>query len=395
MSLISAIPGQALNCTLTLPQSAVNPVKWIIKDHTGALILNGQVAPSGTSVVISTTLPSNVSIPLDGSKYSITASDGITSTTEYFTIVAPQDLQVEHGTEVAYLKGSVFKDSLILPSSVSSIAVTIYLDDGTTVVAPQNAINLNVSSPTHYGSNFVYLFDYSQYFPGNANVPVGSLNTNTSSGFGTGTIIWDYLLSDNITESQEAHVFYTVTPYSMQFMNAIRKMVDKARIGDVNTYLQYTMSDLAHALTRGCEYVMQSPPVATGWSLDQIPVYLKDYIVKAGALDILRAQYQAEGMSVFNFQGLRTTLETDRTQYLEQLIGEMESDLQGLPAAKNMWAAQGQPLGPSASLIGAKRPIGVLGLSVGTYSNIPIPALPIFNSAYSFSPYGLGYGPLI
>jgi hypothetical protein len=244
-----------------------------------------------------------------------------------------------------------------------------------------------------YGTNYVYNFDFSAYSQGSSFSPPGSLNTNTASGFGTGSVIWDYLLSDGITESQEAHVFYTITPYTLTFINAIRKLVDKARIGDVNTYLQYTMSDLAHALTRGCDYVMQSPPVPGGWSLDQIPISLKDYIVKASAIDILRAQYMAEGMSAFNFQGLRTSLETDRTQYLGQLISELENDLQGLPQAKNLWCSQGSPLG--TQLVPGKRVIGMLALTTGTYSNIPIPSLPILNNgSYAFAgPYGMGWGP--
>ena len=358
------------------------------------MVINGQVSTTTTSVIIATTLPSNVSIPLDGSKYSIYATDGITSAVEYFTVIAPVDISTQHGIEIAYLQGSVFKDSLILSSSVSDINITMYLDDGTTIVPPASPISLNVSSPTMYGTNYVYAFDYSQYFPGSSANPAGSLNTNTYSGFGTGTVIWDYLLSDGITESQEIHPFYTVTPHSMVFINAIRKMVDKARIGDVNLYLQYTMSDLCHALTRGCDYVMQSPPVATGFALDQIPIMLKDYIIKAAAIDILRAQYMAEGMSAFDFQGMRTALQVDRTQYLSQLISELEADLQGLPSAKNFWLAQGAPLGSAISP--GKRPIGMLALTTGTYSNIPMPALPIMGaSGYSFSPYGMGWGPLI
>jgi hypothetical protein len=334
-------------------------------------------------------LPSSISVPIDGSKYSISCTDGITSAVEYFSIISPQDLQVSHSSEIAYKVKSIFKDSLILPSTAENITLCISLSDGSWPVPPETPITVNISSPTTYGTSIVYLFDFSAYSQGAIYSPAGSIDTHIMTSFGTGNVVWTYLLSDGITENEEIHPFYTVSAHSMQFLTAIKKMVDKARIGDVNKYLEYTMSDLCHALTRGADYVMQSPPVTGGFPLEQIPVALKDYIVKAGAIDILRAQYQAEGMSQFDFQGLRTQLTVDRTQYLAQLISELEADLQGLPAAKNIWLGQGAPFGNQ--LGDNRRPIGVLMLTRGIYSTYPTIPMPIMQMGYSFNPYG-GYG---
>jgi len=391
MSLVSVIPGRNFSTTLQLPQNASGPVSWSVRDNTGKILLKGQCAPAGTTVVISGVLPSNTKVPPDGSKFSILATDGITSTSEYFDVIAPDDLAVQHGIEIAYVVKHPFRDSLILPKRADEVSVKIALSDGAWPIGAATPYKI-CDEPYRRGDSWVYTFNYAKTPQGAGANPPGSLDTHVMQSLGTGMVIWDYTLCDDVDSGQQIHPIYTITAHSMTFLNGIRKLVDKARIGDVNTYLEYTMSDLAHAFARGCEFVWQSPPAAGGWPIDQTPVALKDYIIKAAAVDILRAQYMAEGMSQFDLQGLRTTLSVDRTQYLAQLVGELEQDLQGLPAAKNMWMAQGSPMGNQ--LGSGRRPIGILGLTRGVYSNFPLHPLPITGGGYTFLGNGMGFGPM-
>ena len=97
-------------------------------------------------------------------------------------------------------------------------------------------------------------------------------------------------------------------------------------------------------------------------------------------------------MSQMDLQGLGVQLQVDRTQILAQLIGELQTDWANLPQAKNVWMAQGAPLG--SVLASGKRPIGVLGLSRGTYSPWPMYPLPIVMGGYTFLGAGAGYGQL-
>lgn len=361
-----------------------------MRSHEGKVILKGQCAPAGNTVIISGVLPSSSPVPPDGSKYSVSATDGNTSATEYFSVIAPLSIQTQHGVEIAYLEKHAFRDTLILPSRADCVSVKISLGDGSW---PAGMLPINIPDHSHkVGDAYVYSFDYSKTQQGQGTAPPGVVNTRPDSTLGFGTVIWEYTLEDSVETDQALHPFYTINAHSMMFINAIRKMVDKARIGDVNEYLAYTMSDLAHALLRGCDYVMQSPPVAGGWALNQIPVSLRDYIVKAGALDVLRAQYQAEGMSAFDLQGMRTQLQVDRTQVLVGLIDQLNADMEKLPQAKNEWLAQGAPLGNQ--LAGGKRPIGTLALTRGTYSPWPMVPMPIVTGGYSFIGGGLGFGPL-
>jgi hypothetical protein len=376
MSLVSAVPGQTVNTTLQLPQAAAGPVKWVVRTPEGRLVSSGQSAPSGRLCVVQFVLPSTAEIPSDGSRYSLTATDGVTSCTEYFEVLDPHGIEVEHGVEVTYVAGQRFADVLTLERPADEVTVTVVLLDGA-VLVPVTAVDVN--SAAHRGSAYVYKFASS-----------GALDTRTMSGMGVGTVIWSYTLEGDELPQQELHPFYTVTPYSADFANAIRKIVDKARIGDTNNYLDITMTDLMHAVIRGADFVMQSDPVATGFALDQMPRMLRDYIIKAGAIDLLRAQYLAEGMSQGDFQGLGVQLNVDRTQYLDGLINQLTADLQTLPQAKNRWLQQGSPLG--AQLASGKRPIGVLGLTTGAYSNMPMVPLPFYmmgNGTYNFLRYGV------
>jgi hypothetical protein len=290
-------------------------------------------------------LPSSIEIPSDGSRFSITASDGQSSVSEYFEVVDPDGIEVEHGVEVAYMKGGRLSDTLILEHAADEVTVSVQLLDGS-VLVPDTEID--VGTVSHHGGAYVYKFTSS--------APV---DTRTLATLGVGSIVWSYTLQDAMLPQQELHPFYTVTPYAADFANAIRKIVDKARIGDTNNYLDVTMTDLMHAVIRGADYVMQSEPLMTGFALDQLPRMLRDYIIKAGAVDLLRAQYLAEGMSQGDFQGLGVQLNVDRTQYLDGLINQLTADLATLPQAKNKWLQQGAPLG--AALASGKRPIGALG----------------------------------
>ncbi len=373
--MISAVPGQAIQTTLTLPQVATKQIRWIIRDHTGKLMAQGVSPPTGVSVVINTVLPSSAVIPLDGSKYVISATDGTTSAAEWFSVLSPTDpVQNDHGIEMAYLQGRAFTDSIILPYQPTALTVSINLTAGTVV---RTDVSVDVAQYTRIGQSFAYKYG------------AGVVDTQTGSTLGTGIVTW-MITDPSGNESFELHPFYTITTRTMLFINGIRKLVDKIRLGDVHQYLQFTMSDLAHGMNRGIDYVAQSPPLMTLFPLDQAPLSMADYIIKAGAVDIIQAQYLAEGMGAFDFQGLGVQLNVDRTQYLESMLNSLKGDLDKLTDVKKKWLEMGKPTG-DVRVVGM-RPIGILGLSTGVYSNMPVYGRPfIFGSGgYNFM---RGYGP--
>ena len=372
--LISAVPGQQVNTTIQLPQAAVGPVQWVVRDHLSNVVARGTYAPSGVLVIVAFTLPSTVEVPLDGSKYSLSASDGVSNATDWFDVVSPEQLNTEHGVEIAYMQGKPFTDTIILNEMPDFLEATLTLIDGTVLDGPTA---IDTSTATRRGQSYVF-----QYAP-------GEMDTRTATTMGVGTVIWDITNSTDLDASQELHPLYTITPYAASFINSIRKIVDKTRIGDTNWYMQITMSDLMHALIRGCDYVMMSPPLMSGWPLDLMPRMLQDFIVKAAAIDLLRAQYLAEGMSMFDMQGLGVQLNVDRTAYIDNLVNQLTSDMQQLPLAKGRWLEQGAPLG--ADIPTFKRPIGVLGLTTGVYTNwpmLPAPFRLLTSNLYSWTRYG-------
>jgi hypothetical protein len=361
---------------MQLPQSALGPVKWTVRDHAGNLVVRGQAAPNGPLVLVNFTLPAEAVVPPDGSRYVLEATDGTSSCREYFQVVSADDLQVQHSSEIAYLKGQPLLDSLILPRKATGITVSGYLSDGTQLFAQQAV----TEAPTRMGDAYVYRFTG----------PV--VDTRTQTTLGNGVVQWSFLLDGATRPDQEMHVFYTITPYSATFIGSLKKLTDRAMLGDANRYLQITSSDLAHALLRGLDYVMQSPPLMTPFALDTMPITLRDFVVKAGAVDLLRSLYLAEGMSAFDMQGLGVQLNVDRTQYISTLVEELSTDLQGLPAVKGRWLEQGAPMG--AQMGPGKRPIGHLALTTGAFSNFPQQPIPLVTvGAYNFLGGGFGFGP--
>ena len=352
---ISATPGSTVAATLQLPANATTTVKWQVTDPVGDTVAEGQQPPTGTLVVISFAMPRDAVVPLDGSEYRVTATDGTTSVAEGIALVSALDPSYDHADEIAYVKGKNFVCRLITTEPADAITVSVSLHDGTVLAS---SVAVPAWNPTRLGNAYVYTAD------------LGVLNTHTDSTFGSGSVLWDYVTESATTSDQQLHAFWTITPYSSTFIHAIRKLVDRARIGDANRYLNITMADLANALLRGMDYVINSAPMLTPFALDQMPITLMDYIVKAAAVDLLRAQYLAEGMSSFDMQGLGVQLNVDRSQYLDGLAQQLTTDLQNLPASKRAWQQQGMPLG--GTLIPGSRPIGILAISVGTYNNYSV-----------------------
>jgi hypothetical protein len=370
--MISATPGSTVAATMTLPKAAVAVVKWVVRDPAGNVVADGQQPATGTLVALSFVMPSDAMIPLDGTNYSVVATDGVTTVQDSINLVSSLDPSYYHSDEIAYVQGKHFVARLIVTKPLSSGTVTVASHCGGVIVA---ATNIVLSSPQNLGNSLLYTMD------------LGVVDTGTAGGYGMGSVVWDYVDEDGASD-QALHAYWTITNYSSTYLAAIRKLVDRAKIGDANRYMNITTADLANALIRGMEYVAISPPMLTPFSLDQIPITLRDYVIKAAAVDFLRAQYLAEGMSAFDMQGLGVQLNVDRSQYLDSLAQQLNNDLQGLPAAKKAWQQQGSPMG--GCLVAGVRPIGILALTTGVYSNYAVTPQSLLSNGYGYSFFRYG-----
>ena len=366
----SLTPGAAFSTTVGLPQFTVGPMAWSIRDATGAVVARGTCVAAGKSVQVLGVLPSNVDVPADGTPYVLVVTDGTTASQVAFSVVAIDDEVPSHGVEVAYVAGRSFADALVTDALATNVTVSVSDCTGKVLVA-ETAVTTN----SERAGSLIWKY------------AGGVLSPATGQSMATGTSLWEYD-DDDGRRQQEVHAFYTITPYSLEWLNVIRKLVDRARLGDAHRYLEVTVTDLAHALVRGCEFVASSPPFLTPFTLDGLPITLRDYITKAGAIDLLRSLQLAEGLSAFDFTGLGVQLNVDRSSHYGDTISALQADLDKLVEVKKAWMAAGSPMGAIAAQ--TRRPIGALLLTTGVYSNQPSRTLPFVYGWGNASFYGFG-----
>lgn len=371
MGIISATPGQSLNFRAEFRKqnggtlAAASAATWVIKDHNGVTVVSGTGTQDLTNAALwtaTTTIPSAAPIPPDGSKWAVTwrlplANGSDAYQMETFDLVASGDESAEpRVTDVLVLLGTALRDSIALPSAVTTPSFKITDENGRTIatLVPTSAVS---------GQNKIWTVS------GAADalkVPLGN------AGYFLGAWTWTGLTGYPETE---IHPIYVLNSAAMTLINNIRRFVDKARLQDIHPHLSYTDVDLLHYALRGIAYCNGIGPSLTYWSLGGLPASLTHFIEMAGALNAVQSQYLAEGSSTFDFQGLGVQLNVDRTQFLDNIAGQLNAFLDKLPDAKKAWVAAGSPI-ISNSGISTSRVIGAGASSYFAYNlpiNMPVP----------------------
>ena len=165
-------------------------------------------------------------------------------------------------------------------------------------------------------------------------------------------------------------------------MQAVRRQVDRIRNGDFIPQLQFTDIDLINCLLQGYQYFNSIPP-ANGATFT--PVTLPDnfymFVENCAIIKLLEAQYLAEGMTAFNFQGQAVQLDVDRTQYIAAQIDRLENNIQNHAGkAKNHWMRSGGGTGKIGAVGGVWGPVSNIVFRVSPLS-MPggYPVMPFMN----------------
>lgn len=381
--IVKALTGETLTAETWFRDTSGQPIipvsggaSYAIRDFNRSLVASGAGTQDGgdpsrwySTIVI----PAGSPISSTGQqKYSlvwqIQSAGGLVTSTEYFDVYPATDpIHRVDETDILHLEGTPFYDSLRVETlglpSVTSVSYGIVNDVGTTV-KPIAAVSQSSSD----GSTAIYGFTETEV---STNLPDLAVSNQVLNYMG----VWTVSRGAGNVEIQ-IHPIYTINFYMYRHLDSLQKLVDRARIGDTQPHLKITGPELIHHLFRGIEYVASAPPnVATPISPSALPGALSDFIIKAGAVSLLKAMYLSEGMTNFDFQGLGVQLMVDRTQYIDNMISRLEADLgEPLRTAKNLWIRAGSPTGPAGSTGGARSPfynsVGVLNVSVGSYSNV-------------------------
>jgi len=174
---------------------------------------------------------------------------------------------------------------------------------------------------------------------------------------------------------QIAHQLFWTNNRIINMTILLGNYLDKARLREADPTLQWSTNEKVEAIYQGLHHVNGEGAETTYWRPSDFPQSLSQYWKYASALWLLNTRYIAEGMTKFNFTGLNTTLDVDRTEALTYKMEELKGFLDKLSVTK---ASAIRAVGPGTpdSTVGAtvgRSRIGMLGLTINPTNNIVDP----------------------
>lgn len=300
-----------------LPFPGTSPATFTVSDFNGHTIVTGtgvQDTMNPERWSASFAIPAAAPLPMSGEKYSIawliTNGAETTSSIEYFSVRVQGDpVSFENG-RIA-LKGGSVSDSLVVEAPVTGVKLKLIDEDDNAYV------DVTVPDTPTRVVNGLCFYDYTT-----SAIPTLAQRASLTPHLAE----WTY--TDQFGGlGMEVHPIYVISSKMFMFIDAVRRLVDKARNDDINPNLRYTDVDLAHYVLEGLQRVNASIPALTNYTPDTIPVVLHPFVKDAAAVRALEAQYLAEGVSAFDFQGQSVQLNVDRTQYIQSMIEMLNNDL--------------------------------------------------------------------
>ena len=139
---------------------------------------------------------------------------------------------------------------------------------------------------------------------------------------------WEVEFDDGEKE-REVHELYIITPIVLKYISDVRRKIDKGQVWNLNPALNIHDWEIIAHLLYALDRINSLPATITGWDLNTIgSIKANTHLIDLTCVEILRAQYLAEGLSAFNFSGQSTQLDSDRTQYIQGMIDQLNTDLE-------------------------------------------------------------------
>jgi hypothetical protein len=142
------------------------------------------------------------------------------------------------------------------------------------------------------------------------------------------TLLLRYPKTDSIVPETLTYKIWVATPAMLNVASQLENFVNKSRISNVIPELRYAQSDLMLALSKGLEtFNSLGPALSSFTGTNMQGVLLESWIVCA-CISLLNMQYMAEGSLAFEFSGQSVSLNIDRTQYIESMLGKLDTMLE-------------------------------------------------------------------
>lgn len=176
---------------------------------------------------------------------------------------------------------------------------------------------------------------------------------------------------------------YVSNPTIRTKVVSLRRLLDKARLVDIDKNLQWHDDELIHFLMEGMHYV-NSVGETTYWRLQKMPSSMYDTVNKAAAWAALNARFLAEGLNAFEMQGVNVQLSFNRSGVIQtkmdELKGVVDAQIQSSKPSAIREVGKGIPP-PGAMSQAGTATLGALGIEYGPMVNVRR-AYPGFRGAY-------------
>lgn len=342
-----------------VPATFNNPPMWTLYNSTDIELLSGAANLESGSWVATFTLPTNYVVSggkerlvVQFSGYDIKNNSFITD--KELTLIDRSESFVPNGVIYNYVTDDDISDTIILPDEEASFSIKVYDPYGNQVGTTITMTNEPYSSRNSNG----YIFD----------ITIPKLVITLNKYLDPFNIV--YKITSASGTNVETHPLYILDIRVMNVVNSLITLLDKSKLVEVDASLMWHDVELVQAVLEGVKRINSSPPEGTFWKIHDFPSPLDMYWLYASAVQALNSRVLAEGLNAFDFTGLNTNLNYNRTEHLTAMIDRLNNFLETLPVAKKsaiLINGKGEPA-PGEKDLRVKN-IGTLGLSINSLNN--------------------------
>lgn len=141
------------------------------------------------------------------------------------------------------------------------------------------------------------------------------------------SVMWKFSNSPNQV-FRESAALWIINPSIAQAIEDVKSKINKARqtlFGTPDS--QYPSTEVMKWLRRGMDAFNNAYGVFTSFTMTNALGGVREFWLLCAEKAALEAQYGMEGEKSFNFSGAAISLDVDRTQYLDAMIGKIQTDL--------------------------------------------------------------------
>lgn len=347
---------------------------WQIMNEDDEVIVSG-TATAGVGAgewVASFTIPSDYE-PLDGQQdedlllevFGTDTARRERSTEREIRMLNYADDFIPEG--LIWFKGQPFKDVIASDGPISSLTAQIQNAAGEIIHVP--SLTPGTARHVRNASDVPDRFDVGR-------APSLSYQTEVSAAafdlpFSSVPYLIYYSFTANGQPETVVHQLYWTNNRVITLINRLKNYLDKARLTEIDPTMQWWDGEVVASTYEGLQYINGFPPEMTSWSQLDLPMSLETYWMYASAFHLLNTRYLAEGMTKFNFTGLNSTLDVDRTEALQYKMDEIKSFLDRLETAKKSAVKNNGPgtTDPTTGVQSGTKSIALLGLTSNPTNN--------------------------